>query len=141
MELRDIMLILHFIGLAMGLGTGFGFMFLGIAGSKLDKEGQLDLFLKTGPMGVMGHIGLTLLIITGGYLITPYASDLGSSPLLIAKLVCVVVLMAVIGIITSYSKKARIGDTEKYMKKVQALGKVSLSLSLAIVVLAVLVFH
>jgi len=135
------MLMFHFIGVAMGLGTSFAYMFLGIAGSKLDKEGQQDLFLKTASLGRMGHIGLTILVLTGGHLIMPYASDLMKSPLLIAKLVCVLSLGAVVGIITSYSKKAKSGDTELYMKKIQNLGKISMTLSLAIVVLAVLVFH
>ena len=36
--MREVMLIVHFIGLAMGLGTSFGFVFLGIAASKLQKE-------------------------------------------------------------------------------------------------------
>jgi hypothetical protein len=33
--MRDFMLILHFIGLAMGLGTSFANMYLGRAASKL----------------------------------------------------------------------------------------------------------
>jgi len=36
--MREAMLIIHFLGLAMGLGTSFAIMFLGIAGSKMDKE-------------------------------------------------------------------------------------------------------
>lgn len=32
--MRDIMLILHFIGLAMGLGTAFAHMFIGILVAK-----------------------------------------------------------------------------------------------------------
>lgn len=141
MDTRYFMLILHLLGVVMGLGTGLAYMFLGIAGSKMSSEDQQDFFLKTASLGIMGHIGLTLLIISGGYLITPYASGLMESPLLLTKLVLVVLLIVVIGLITNFSKKAKKGDTEKYMKKVQALGKVSLSLSLAILVLAVLVFH
>lgn len=139
--MKDVMLIIHFIGVAMGLGTGFAYIFLGIAAAKLPKEERPDFFIKISKLGIMGHIGLTLLIISGGYLLTPYLPGLAHTPLLIAKLVCVLLLIVVIGIITNFSKKARQGDTEKYIKKIAALGKVSLTLSLSIVVLAVLVFH
>ena len=103
--MQDIMLILHFIGLAMGLGTSFGFMFLGIAGSKMEKEEQLKFMLNTLALSKMGHIGLTLLVISGVVLMTPYWSILPTTPTLMAKLVLVLVLGALIGIISSKGKK------------------------------------
>ncbi len=36
--MREVMLIIHFIGLSMGLGTSIGFMILGNVASKLAKE-------------------------------------------------------------------------------------------------------
>ena len=61
--MRETMLIIHFLGLAMGLGTSFAFMFLGIAGSKMDKEEGKTFALKTFSLGTMGHIGLVMLIL------------------------------------------------------------------------------
>ena len=57
--MRDIMLIIHFIGLAMGLGTSLAFMFLGIASSKMEKKDAEQFTLKTLVLSRMGHIGLT----------------------------------------------------------------------------------
>lgn len=139
--MHDILLIIHFIGLAMGLGTSFGFMFLGIAGSKMEKKEQLKFQLNSMALSRMGHIGLTLLIISGIVLMTPYWSILPSSPLLIAKLVLVLVLAALIGIITSIGKKARQGDTEAQFNKIAQLGKISLLTGVLIVVIAVYFFH
>jgi len=139
--MQDIMLIFHFIGLAMGLGTSLGFMFLGMAGSKMEKEEQLKFMLNTLALGRMGHIGLTLLVISGLVLMTPYWSILPSSPLLIAKLTLVLVLGALIGIISSKGKKAQRGNAEENLKKIQPLGKMALLTGVAIVVLAVLSFH
>ena len=139
--MRDAMLIIHFIGLAMGLGTSLGFMFLGMASSKMEKEAAVKFRLNSFALSKMGHIGLLLLFISGGYLMTPYWKNLGNMPLMIAKLVLFLALGALIGIISSKAKKAQKGEAETELKKIETLGKISLVTALAIVVLAVLVFH
>ena len=139
--MRDVMLIIHFIGLAMGIGTSFAFMFLGIASSRMEeKEGQ-KFRLNTFALSKMGHIGLALLFISGGYLMTPYWKTLTTSPLLITKLVLVLALAAFIGIISSAANKAKKSDAETHLKKIESLGKLALLTGLAIVVLAVYIFH
>ena len=137
----EFMLILHFIGLAMGLGTSLAFMFLGIAGSKMEKEEGVKFALNSFALSKMGHIGLSLLVISGIYLIIPHAAGLGSNPLLMVKLALVLLLAALIGIISSNAKKARQSEPEKYLKKIEPLGKLSLLTGLIIVILAVLIFH
>ncbi len=139
--MKDVMLILHFIGLAMGLGTSFAHMFLGMASSKLDEKEALKFAVHSFALSKMGHIGLTLLVVSGLYLITPYWQILGSTPLLIVKLVLVLVLGALIGIISSKAKKAKAGDTAMHLKKIEPLGKLTLLTAVAIVVLAVYIFH
>ncbi len=139
--MRDVMLILHFIGLAMGLGTSFAFMFLGIAAGKMEKAEAQKFRLQSFSISIMGHIGLTLLIVSGLYLMTPFWVILASTPLLIVKLVLVLALAALVGIISSRARKAALGDTEVLLRKIEPLGKISLLLALTIVVLAVLVFH
>lgn len=139
--MREIMLILHFIGLAMGLGTSFAHMFLGIAASKMDAAEAGRFRLQTLVLGMMGHIGLGLLIVSGIVLMTPYWSLLPSSPLLIAKLVLVLVLGALVGMIGARGKKALRGDTETHLRAIAPLGKAALLTAIVIVVLAVYVFH
>lgn len=139
--MHDILLILHFIGLAMGLGTSFSFMFLGIAGGKMGKEDRIKFQLKSMVLSRMGHIGIVLLIISGVALMTPYWNILPSSPVLIAKLVLVLVLATLIGIITSIGEKARQGDTEAQFRKMEPLGKIALLTGVLIVALAVYFFH
>ncbi|MHB1278568.1 MAG: hypothetical protein ACYC1Q_09220 [Bacteroidia bacterium] len=139
--MREFILIIHFIGLAMGLGTSFGFMFLGIAASKMENTDRMKFQLNAMALSRMGHIGLTLLVISGIFLMTPYWSVLPSSPVLIAKLMLVLVLGALIGIITSIGKKAAQGDMEVQLKKMQPFGQIALLTSLTIVVLAVYFFR
>ena len=135
------MLIIHLIGLTMGLGTSFAYLFLGKAGSRLGKEEGMKFALNSLSLGTMGHIGLTLSIITGFYLMTPFWKLLPAQPLLIAKLVLVLTLTVTIGIISVASRKARNGDPEAQLKRIRTLGKIAFITGLAIVILAVLVFH
>ena len=136
------MLITHFIGLAMGLGTGFAFMFLGMAAAKMPKEEAEQFALKTYAMNKMGNIGLILLFISGGYLMTSYWSNLTNMPLMMAKLVLFLVLGALIGINSANIRKAGKADhVAPHLKKAKTLGQLTLVTALAIVILAVLSFH
>ncbi|MCC7232777.1 MAG: hypothetical protein IT242_07535 [Bacteroidia bacterium] len=139
--MKEFFLTLHFIGLAMGLGTSFAFMFLGIAGSKLPKEEAVKFAMKTFALSRMGHIGLGLLLLSGIYLIYPYIHILGAMPWLIVKLMLVLLWFALVGIISSTAKKASSGNTETHLMKIKALGRLSMITGLLIVVVAVLSFH
>lgn len=139
--MRDVMLILHFIGLTMGLGTSFAHAFLGMATSKMSADEATKFRLHSLVLSRMGHIGITLLIISGLYLITPYWSILLSSPLLILKLVLVVVLVVLITLISSAAKKAKAGDADVQFKKIGQIGKITLVIGLVIVIIAVYIFH
>ncbi len=137
--MREFMLVLHFIGLAMGLGTSFAFFFLGKATAKMEPEAGKNFMMNAFSISTMGHIGLALLFISGGYLMTPYWSILGSSPILIIKLVLFLALGALIGIISSKAKKARKGD-ESQLKAIPVLGPIALLTGIAIVICAVIFF-
>ena len=139
--MREAMLIVHLLGLVMGLGTSFAFMFLGIAGSKMEKEEGKKFALNTFAISTMGHIGITMLIISGLYLMTPFWMTLNARPLLIAKLILVLVLTISIIVTSVYAKRAKKGNTESNLKKIATLGKVSLLTGIGIVLLAVLNFH
>lgn len=138
--MRETALILHFIGLAMGLGTSFAFMFLGIAAKKLEIPERAKFMGTALILTRMGHIGLTLLLLSGGYLMTPYLSNIGNMPLFITKLVLFVILGALVGILSSAGKKAVAGDTSKFLLMAK-LGPFGLITGLLIVVMAVLTFH
>jgi len=139
--MKDAMLISHLIGLVMGLGTSFGFMFIGIAASKMEKVEGMHFLLKVSILSRMGQIGLGLLLVSGIYLILPYTESLSEFPMLIVKLGLFLVLGALVGITSSKMKKAQKGDTEKHLKTVKKLGKLSLLVGVTILVLAVLTFH
>ena len=138
---KDTMLILHFIGLAMGLGTAFAHAFIGFSASKMPKEEALKLQMQTRVLGRMGTIGLILLVVSGIYLILPYWSSILSLHLLLLKLALVVILIVLITMINFLGRKALIQDPGKQFKKSELLGKIALFTTILIVIVAVLIFH
>jgi len=139
--MRELMLILHFIGLTLGLGTSFAHAFLGIATSKMSADEATKFRLHSLVLSKMGHIGIVLLIFSGLYLITPYWKILPSSPLLILKLSLVIILVLLIILINLSSGKAKKADAVGQLKKMEQLGKMTLLIGLVIVILAVYIFH
>lgn len=83
--MREIFLIIHFIGLSMGLGTSIAYIFLGRVASTLTQEKSKSFFFNALYLRRMGQIGLGLLIFSGLYLVLPFWSSLRSNPLLILK--------------------------------------------------------
>lgn len=139
--MREVMLIIHFLGLAMGLGTSIGFMILGIAASKMEKEEARKFGLNTYALSKMGQIGLVLLIVSGLYLMTPYWAVLTAMPLLMIKLVMVTILTVLIILLALNMKKAKNGDLNVQQKIIPALGRIALITVLIILTLAVFIFH
>ena len=139
--MREIFLIIHFIGLALGIGTGFAFMFLGRASSKMEKNEAIKFVLNTLTLRKMGQIGLILLIISGLYLIIPYWSSLTSMPTFVIKLILVLALVVIIVIMDKYAKEALKGNTEIYLNKIKILSKPSQLIGIIIVILAIYTFH
>lgn len=139
--MKDAMLIVHLLGLIMGVGTGIGHLFLGMAASKMEEKEGSDFQRKTLALSSMARIGLVLSILSGGYLMTPYWSKLPESPILMAKMGFVLLLIALTGMMEMNAKKAKQPGGEASFKKLESLGKTSLLVGLVILILAVLFFH
>jgi len=139
--MRDIMLIIHFIGLILGIGSGFAFMFLGISSAKMDGPDRTKFMLNTLALSMMGKIGLTLLIISGLYLMTPYWGTLFSNHILMTKLFLVIVLIILMSITMVNGKRAKSNDGGEYLMKMSKFGRMTLITGLLVVIFAVLNFH
>src|SRR6185436_1802645 len=105
--MRDLMLLIHFIGLAMAVGTGFANLFLGVAASKLEPAERGKFMSNTMILTRMGHTGLGLLLLSGFYLITPFWKTLGEMPLLIVKLSLVGLQVILVSVLTIMVRKAK----------------------------------
>jgi hypothetical protein len=139
--MRDSMLVIHFIGLAMALGAGFANLFLGTVASKLEPAERGSFMSKLIILGRMGQIGLGLLLLSGFALITPYWKVLGEMPLLIAKLSLVGLLLISVSRILFIVSKSKKENNPGLMMKVKPLGMLNFFLGIMILILAVLTFH
>lgn len=139
--MRDILLIIHFIGVALFVGAGIAFVVLEISNSKLPKEEKEIFNSRIIPLDKMGNIGLLILILSGSFLIHPYVNLIDNSPFILAKLISVVLLMINTILLILYSRKVKKNPIERYKKMVEIFGTASFFFGLVIVILAVLSFH
>jgi hypothetical protein len=139
--MREVMLIIHFIGLAMALGAGFANLFLNAVASKLEPAERGGFMSKIVILGRMGQIGLGLLILSGLSLTTPYWKVLNEMPLFIAKLSLVSLLLISVIMILFILRKAKKQGKPALLKNVKPLGMINFVIGITIVVLAVLIFR
>ena len=139
--MRELMLVIHFIGLAMALGAGIANIFLGAVASKLEPAERGSFMSKTTILGRMGQIGLGLLLLSGFYLMTPYWSMLGEMPWLKAKLGLVGLLLILISWALITLRRAKKQNNPAILARLRPLGILNLLIAIAIVILAVLTFH
>ncbi|GAF01453.1 hypothetical protein [Saccharicrinis fermentans] len=105
--MRNPMLIIHLLSVATFIGAALSAFVLSRVADKLDQEGKIKVKTALLSLNYLGKTGLTLLVITGGYLMTPYWAALGSMPLLVTKLIIVVVLLVVLVLLSIQAKKAK----------------------------------
>ncbi len=138
--MREFFLIIHFIGLAMGLGTSLGFVFLGKAAAAMPPEDRGKFMMNVLNLRRMGQIGLVLLILSGLYLMTPYWKTLFVHHTLLTKLVLVLVLIGLLTYSESLVSKALKENPALYLGKIKNLGPFTLLIVLGIIIMAVLTF-
>lgn len=140
----DLMLILHFLGLALGVGTGFANLALGLATKDMDPESRTKFFLRAFALSKNGSIGLLLLLVSGVGLwvmrgVTATMATAGGA--FHVKLTLVVVLMGLIGYMQVLIKRAKQAQGGPTMAKIPQVGRVLLLVSVATVISAVVAFH
>jgi hypothetical protein len=139
-----VLLFLHFIGLGLGVGTGFANLTLGISLRNLPPEERAAVFLKTVAIAKNGSIGLALLILTGigmtAYRGVPETFAWGGGAFH-AKLTLVLVFCGVYGYLQMLLKRVKKEGGGPTMAKLPKLGQILILLSLGIVGCAVAAFH
>jgi len=138
--LNEILLILHFVGLAMGLAVPFSNMVMqGVAANAPPAE-KTVLARFPPAMSRVGDIGLTLLLVTGVTMVfTKYGGFAGMPWQFQVKMAAVVLLVALVGYIHTLMGKARRGDATA-AARIPAVGRVTFLLGLTAVIFSVLAF-
>jgi hypothetical protein len=143
MDLNQFLLVLHFLGLTMGLSVSFANMVMaGLIGRAAPAE-RTVLGRFPPAMSRVGTIGLTLLWATGITMVfTKWGGleNLRNMPWQFhLKLTLVVVLTGVVTYIHSLERKMTPGDVA-VARRIQSVAKIATLLAVTIVVLAVLSF-
>jgi hypothetical protein len=137
------LLFLHFVGLALGVGTSFATFTLGASVKDLPPEERSKFMLRVGALSKNGSIGLGLLILSGLAMFIlrgPAAVMAWGGPAFHVKLTLVVVLIGFFGYMQVLLKKVRLAGGGPVQAKLPKLGVIMLGLSLAIILSAVLAF-
>jgi uncharacterized membrane protein len=139
----DVLLIFHFLGLALGVGTSFAMFTLGFAARDLEGEERGKFMRRVSLLSKNGSVGLTLLILSGlGFLAVRGTSSVFAwgGGAFHTKLLLVVILAGLFGYSQVLLKRVRQGNTA-VMATLPKLGRIMLLISIGIVICAVLAFH
>ena len=134
------LLVLHFVGLGMGLSVTFGnIVALGLITSAAGPEKPV---LARFPPAIskVGRAGLALLWVTGATMAYTKWSGIGSMPWTFdVKLTAVVLLTLLVVYITQLEKRIHRGDAAA-AAQIQTIGKITSVCALTAIIFAVLTF-
>ena len=139
-----VLLMLHFVGLALGVGASFALFTLRRASSGLEPAERTKFLLRTLSVSKNGSYGLLLMILTGlGMFVMrgPGAVMAAGGPAFHAKLTLVVILCGAVGYAQVLGKRAREAGDPPTLAKLPVVGNAILGLGVAIVISAVIAFQ
>ena len=136
--MREFLLILHFLGLIVGAGSGFALFFIGLLATRWPAAERCDMMIRLFPLRYVSYGGLLLLIVSGGALLAPYAAGLAQMQWFWLKLfaVTVIVVCAIRGVFCM----RQVASQPSVLAQLPLLGKISFVASLLVVLCAVLTF-
>jgi len=142
--MQDTLLVIHFLGLALGVGTSFAMARLGMATAKLPPPERGEIMKYGMSLSKNGSLGLLLLILSGvGMLFTRGVSSVFASGGMAfhIKLTLVLILAGLLGYSQTMIKRIREKQDAAAAATMAKLGPVMLVIGVGIVVCAVLAFH
>jgi hypothetical protein len=138
---NKVLLMIHFLGLAMGLAVPFANMTMMGLISKAQPPEKLVLGRFPLAMSKVGKIGLLILWATGITMVFTRWSGFSTLPRTFdVKMTAVLLLTITVGYIHYLESRVRKGDVAAIVR-IQAAGKIALVLALTAVVFAVLTFN
>ncbi len=139
--INKVLLMLHFLGLVMGLAVPFANIALATLMSKATPPEKMVLGRFPFAMSKVGKIGLTLLWVTGVTMVFTRWKGFGNLPTMFhAKLTAVILLTITVGIISALEVKAKKGDMA-IIPRIQMVGKIAMLFGILALVFAVLTFN
>lgn len=138
------LLVLHFLGLALGVGTGFAQVTLGIATRDMAPPDRAQFMMRAFALVKNGSIGLLLLLVSGIGMMAMRgvsATMQWGGGAFHAKLALVVVLIGVFGYLQVLVRRAKRAGGGPAMATLPKVGQAMLLVGVAIVICAAVAFH
>ncbi|HYQ44542.1 MAG TPA: hypothetical protein VER11_21310 [Polyangiaceae bacterium] len=139
-----VLLMLHFVGLAVGVGASFASFTLRKASAALPDAERTSFMLRALSVSKNGSYGLLLLLLSGlgmFFMRGPGAIMAAGGPAFHAKLTLVVVLCGAVGYSQALGKRAREAGGGPTLRKLSTVSTAILFLGVAIVIAAVIAFQ
>jgi hypothetical protein len=134
------LMVVHFLGLAVGLSTGFANMVMAGLIAKAAPQEKAVLGRFPPAMARVGAIGLAMLWASGiAIVLTRYGTFAILPRPFIIKLAAVVMLTLIVGYIHVLMPRAQRGDAAA-MARIQLLGKITGPLAIIAIIFAVITF-
>lgn len=139
--MKDVLLLLHFFGVIIGTGAGFAVFVIGYLAPAFPATARREVLIKLFPLRYVSYVGLLLLILSGGMLITPYWPEHEKLAWFGTKMVFVAVIAAASLFGMFQMHRAHKSPDNNAFKMLSYAGKVSFVSSLIVVTCAVFTFH
>jgi hypothetical protein len=141
MHVRDILLLIHFMGLVMGAGSGFALFVIGFLSKQFPESTRAEILVKLFPLRYISYLGLLLLLVSGIPLLIPYGAAIHLMPLVMVKLTAVLIIVSLSIYGTLQMQLAKKGNLGVYLKRLKLVGQLSFLFSLIAIICAVYSFH
>ena len=138
-----VLLVLHFLGLALGVGASFALLTLRVAARDLEPGERAKFMLRALLVAKNGSYGLLLLLVSGlgmFFIDGPGVVMALGGPAFHAKLTFVVILCGAVGYAQVLGKRAREAGGGPALATLAKVSNVVLGLGVAIVIAAVIAF-
>ena len=139
-----VLLMTHFVGLALGVGASFAAYTLRKAAAELEPAERTQFALRALRVSKNASIGLAVLLVSGlgmFFMRGPGAVMAAGGPAFHAKLTLVVILIGVFGYSQMLGKRAREAGGGPALAKIPAVSTASLLLGVGIIIAAVIAFQ
>jgi uncharacterized membrane protein len=139
-----VLLMAHFVGLALAVGASFAHLTLRRASADLPPAERTQFRLRALSLSKNGSIGLAVLLVSGlgmFFMRGPGATMAAGGPAFHAKLTLVVILIGVFGYSQVLGKRAREAGGGPALAKLPTLGTALALLGVAIIIAAVIAFQ
>ncbi|NOR86114.1 MAG: hypothetical protein GQ527_00755 [Bacteroidales bacterium] len=139
--MKDVMIISHVLGSVLSIGSIAFFLVIRKNLYKIADGGSGDVYAIISKFQRMTHIGMGIMILSGGYLMTPYWSAFGSMHMLHVKVMAVLLWLMTIILLSVILRKAKAGKGKKCDERLLRMNYASLFFGVIVIIVAVLSFH